>query len=1405
MDANGYLDILTGYATNIQQLLFFNQGADAFQRTRAVGTANASASVAFGDMDGDGDLDIVSGLLGSQNQLYRNTGTGTMVGASFFGTGTDTTSSIAVGDLNNDGSLDIVAGDLDQSQVYFNSATTLPTFPTMATVGPADANTVAVALGDLDNDGSLDIVAGNGRITPAPDALYLNDGSGQFSTETLLNPSASDVTRDIAVGDIDSDGDLDIVVGNRQQDWLYLNAGDGTFPTARTVGSATNDTRSIALGDMDGDGDLDIVAASFQQSRVWFNNGNGIFDTSGAFGVSGTSTTSIAVGDIDNDGDLDIIAANGFVEGEQDIIHLNDGSGVFDTMYPFGTTVVAAYAVAVGDIDNDGDLDVLVSNGYPSSPETNRVFFNGRNAGPLLPNAPPRVTVQRPGAVPAAPFFSTPERFAPTQQVLAVPYTLFDTEGDPARMIRAFFSLDGGDNWQPALPTNDTPLTNLATLANGDPVAHTFTWDLFRSGFYGQSDNVVFRIEVYPALTASSLLPDSMQRPYAAAESMPFRVRGTQVQVTDSAGTPVAAALVYRLPATQGTGALPFARSDGTAYRTDGQGFLQGRSVVTVQDRLIALLPISATNTYTLYHTSAAPTAAGVEADVVTEAAVQQLRVQATNPLILFNLTISLEWDARNDQQYLARLTNDLHRTAATLYDWTDGQATLGDVTIYYERENWNDADIRIYASNRLRPNANIGGILPDVREEPTLGLSYGPGQVRMGAIWNRYGDAENVLGEDWPRTLAHELGHYALFLDDNYLGLDPESGLLISVETCPGGMSNPYLDNNSEFRPQTDWLPGCNQTLSQQTRQRADWETITRFYPALQAPATFNTNPGPVVLPLAVTQIRFIEPDIAATTLETPLFVLTNEAGVSTVPGRNARAFLFVRGDVYLRDLGRTVGDQVEARGARVGDRLCVQDTDLQQYGCEVLTTNDQQLTLRPVPTFWQPDITITPVTSRTVALAVANLPADLTLRAQLFPISANATEPVTMNVSAGRYTAEMTLDEPAFEGYVSISTEVDGATLWAVSDYAIGGNPGGRGSKGQAPHGNPGGRGSKGQAPVISGDGQAILYGSDLDFVEGAFYTLQTVAVTNPLPWATVVGPAYRLTATANAPELVGQSSLNIGYLSSAVVPGEEQWIKVYYYDTATTRCAPQPAPCWRPLPTILNQDFNQAAAPIQGVGTYALMSSIDLPLTQVGWNLMAYPATTRPITDALRSIVGSYAAVYSYRADLPDSTDVWQRSIVDAPAYVNNLTALEFGRGYWISATETITWSIRGTNVAIAPTTAASLVQHSAPLPPATFYGAVEIGGVGAGVPVHARIGGVQCGAGVTERIAGQVVYVVDVVSAQQRAGCGTPGATVVLEVGTTPTATVRWQGSGAQAVDLLPGTASPVLNYLPRVSR
>jgi hypothetical protein len=319
-----------------------------------------TASLALGDVDGDGDLDIVAGDYQGQNVVYLNDGDGTFDTTSYnFGTGTDDTWSIALGDVDGDGDLDIVAGNFnnDQNVVYLNDGD--GTFGTSHNFGTGTDNTYSVALGDVDGDGNLDIVVGD---IEGQNVVYLGDGDGTFDTTSHNFGTGFDDTGSVALGDVDGDGNLDIVVGNDEQNVVYLGDGDGTFDTtSHNFGTGTDCTRSVALGDVDGDGDLDIVAGNFNvgQNVVYLGDGDGTFDTTSYnFGTGTDWTYSVALGDVDGDGDLDIVAGN---SGPQNVVYLNDGDGTFDTSsYDLSTGTDFTRSVALGDVDGDGDLDIAV-------------------------------------------------------------------------------------------------------------------------------------------------------------------------------------------------------------------------------------------------------------------------------------------------------------------------------------------------------------------------------------------------------------------------------------------------------------------------------------------------------------------------------------------------------------------------------------------------------------------------------------------------------------------------------------------------------------------------------------------------------------------------------------------------------------------------------------------------------------------------------------------------------------------------------------------------------------------------------------------------------------------------------------------------------------------------------------
>ena len=170
-------------------------------------------------------------------------------------------------------------------------------------------------------------------------------------------------------------------------------------------------------------------------------------------------------------------------------MYLNDGAGNFPRSgHNFGKEwgLIRITSVAMGDMDGDGDLDIV--SGHDRQPSV--VYLNGRaDSVRRLPNNPPRIAVARPDS-PDANFQST--RLILDAPVITITYTLSDTERNPVRFVRAWYSLDGGDNWQPAVAATCTKTANLPTGK------HTFQWDT--SGFFGQSDNVVFRLEAYTDL-----------------------------------------------------------------------------------------------------------------------------------------------------------------------------------------------------------------------------------------------------------------------------------------------------------------------------------------------------------------------------------------------------------------------------------------------------------------------------------------------------------------------------------------------------------------------------------------------------------------------------------------------------------------------------------------------------------------------------------------------------------------------------------------------------------------------------------------------------------------------------------------------------------------------------------------
>ncbi len=220
-----------------------------------------------------------------------------------------------------------------------------------------------VALEDIDRDGDFDaFVVNDGQ----PNKVWLNDGTGTFTDSGQNLGSAESVG--VALGDVDGDGDLDAFIANYgQPNKVWLNGGIWTFfDSGQTLDGAYS--WGVALGDVDGDGDLDaFVVNDGQANKVWLNDGTGTFTDSGQ-NLGSAESVGVALGDVDGDSDFDAFVVN---DGQPNKVWLNDGTGAFtDSGQSLGSS--NSVGVALGDVDGDGDLDGFIAN----HSQPNKVWLN---------------------------------------------------------------------------------------------------------------------------------------------------------------------------------------------------------------------------------------------------------------------------------------------------------------------------------------------------------------------------------------------------------------------------------------------------------------------------------------------------------------------------------------------------------------------------------------------------------------------------------------------------------------------------------------------------------------------------------------------------------------------------------------------------------------------------------------------------------------------------------------------------------------------------------------------------------------------------------------------------------------------------------------------------------------------
>ncbi len=331
--------------------------------SRVAETADATQVVELADLDGDGDRDLVVGNRG-KDRLYLNDGKGQFVPGIVLQSGA--TGALKIADLDGDGKPEIVVGygSSERARVFTNRGA--GKFSNSGFAGPDQVR--AIALVDVDGDGDQDVVFGRGGTEAHENLLYLNRAGVLTLAGDGHLPKDQDVTVALATADVDGDGDLDLFVANAahgvgSRDRLYLNNGKGVFTEPDSLPRRPAGSTSIAFGDVDQDGDLDLVLGGPGANSVFIGDGTGRFvdESAARLGPEATSTTAVRLFDLDADKDLDLLVVN---EREPSRVYINDGLGRFGSPTGGGlkTDLDRARSVTVGDVDGDGDQDIVIGN-----------------------------------------------------------------------------------------------------------------------------------------------------------------------------------------------------------------------------------------------------------------------------------------------------------------------------------------------------------------------------------------------------------------------------------------------------------------------------------------------------------------------------------------------------------------------------------------------------------------------------------------------------------------------------------------------------------------------------------------------------------------------------------------------------------------------------------------------------------------------------------------------------------------------------------------------------------------------------------------------------------------------------------------------------------------------------------